>query len=222
MALGLLGEYSSHSDISNSDDEELRPTLPIPITNDGKSTQQEKPSEDEQEAKHTDQKTHQLSLFTVDGRDDDDDDSSSSSSEETENTIVSTTTTTSNLPLPDLDTKHHLTGSAFINPYKEAEEARMAVLKQHVADFAKEVDPPRGRRPWRHRNQRHWGNSEDGGGAQTQSDWSPEKQDGAKRKHRSGVVDRLIPPQKALKLHQEIQAKERPWTMGLGTGTHPT
>eukprot|EP00731_Ephydatia_muelleri_P023449 Em0015g1032a len=216
MALGLLDEYSSHSDISNSDDEDPRTTLRVHPTKDGKDTQGEKPFKDEQEAKHANEKTHPLSLFTVEGRDDDDDDddndddhSSSSSSEETE----ITTTTSPNFPLPDLDTRQQLSGSAFRNPYKEAEEARLAVLKQHVGDFAKEIEQSRGRRPWRHRNERHRGNPDDGGGAQTQSNWSPERQGGAKRKQRSGVVDCLVPPQKALKLHQQIQAKERPWTM---------
>ena len=215
MALRLLYEYSSHSDISNSDDEQQRSTPPVHPTKDGESVQQEKPSEDEQEAKHTDHETHQLGLFTVEGRYDDDDDndedddSSSSDSEKTE--IIPTTSAVTSLPLPDLDTKHPLEGSAFINPYKEAEEARLAVLKQHVTDFAKEVEQPRGRRPWRHRKPAE-NHHEDGGGAQAQTDWSPERQEGTKRK-RSGVVDRLIPPQKALKLHQQIQAKERPWTM---------
>ena len=216
MALGLLDEYSSHSDISNSDDEDPRTTPHVHPTKDGKNTQGGKPFKDEQETQHPDN-THPLSLFTVEGRDvdddddddDDDDNCSSSSSEETE----IPTPTCPNLPLPDLDTRQQLSESAFRNPYKEAEEARLAVLKQHVGDFAKEIEQPRGRRPWRHRTESQRSNPDSGGGAQTQSNWSPERQDGAKGKRRSGIVDCLVPPQKALKLHQQIQAKERPWTM---------
>lgn len=33
------------------------------------------------------------------------------------------------------------------------------------------------------------------------------------RKHRSGVSDSLTPPKKFMKMHRQIQAKERPWTV---------
>lgn len=33
------------------------------------------------------------------------------------------------------------------------------------------------------------------------------------RKHRSGVGDSLTPPKKFMKMHQQIQARERPWTL---------
>lgn len=33
------------------------------------------------------------------------------------------------------------------------------------------------------------------------------------RKHRSGVTNSLMPPKKFMKMHEKIQAKERPWTL---------
>lgn len=208
MALGLLEGYSSHSDISNSDDEDPRTTPSVHVDN-RRDKQQETPCDDEQESERGDEEeTHKLRLFTAEGGDEVDDEESSgaSSPEETKDTPIPN----SNLPLPDLDTKHHLSESAFRNPYKEAEEAKLAILKHHVGDFAKETDQDKGRRPWRHRNKKHADNA-GGGEAQSGSHWSPERHGGAKK--RSGVVDCLVPPQKALKLHQQIQAKERPWTM---------
>lgn len=41
----------------------------------------------------------------------------------------------------------------------------------------------------------------------------PPSEEEKPRKHRSGVTNSLVPPKKFMKMHEKIQAKERPWTL---------
>jgi hypothetical protein len=124
------------------------------------------------------------------------------------------------LPLPVLDGSDKIPASVFSNPYREAEEARLAVLKQHV-DLSHHVEPSRKqRRKWSKRGKFRGGHlqaCESGGLSSGNQCWDDRDSPmgvggGMGRKHRSGVGDGLQPPKKFMKIHQKIQSKERPWT----------
>ena len=163
--------------------------------------------------------------------------------------------------------------SVFFNPFKKAEEDRLAILKRHVDEFdikPKVTEDPaysgemRGGRRRRGFSRSHHrvaippplsyarrGKSGSGAG-ETHSNSYPmpaavhhfssggpfegtvaasgshphhqqychsppneEEEDLVQKpcKHRSGVTDSLIPPKKFMKMHEKIQAKERPWSL---------
>ena len=122
------------------------------------------------------------------------------------------------LPVPELDGSYKLTSSVFSNPYREAEEAKLAVLKQHV-DLSQSAEPRKERRKWpskrgkRKRSQFQPGDAESGNQCWNDRD-SPIGAGGWKQqgKHRSGVREDLEPPKKYMKTHLKIQSQERPWT----------
>ena len=125
------------------------------------------------------------------------------------------------LPLPVLDGSEKVASSVFSNPYREAEEARLAVLKQHVELSHHEEPREKQRRRWSKRGKfrgRHSQDqsSESGGLSSGSQFWddrdSPAGQGGVRQKHRSGVGESLQPPKKYMKIHQKIQSVERPWT----------
>ncbi len=146
------------------------------------------------------------------------------------------------LPLPNLDAilggnsaRGADSCSVFSNPYRAAEEAKLAILKQHV-DLVENPQPSRHGRRAKPRTSRHpYANSSSrpppshsstcslpgsdsppvGPGAALfdDRDSSILRMEG-KRKHRGGVGDTLMPTKKFMKLHQQLQAKERPWTVG--------
>ena len=121
-----------------------------------------------------------------------------------------------NLPLPQLSKIHSgiveaTPGSVFSNPYREAEDAKLAILKHHVAlapseekkEEKNDVKFKRGRK----RKQ----------GEGPQADFFDEYDSGIKRdklnRVKAGVPQGLLPSQKYMKSYQQHQAKERPWTM---------
>lgn len=126
------------------------------------------------------------------------------------------------LPLPDLDGSKKIVSSVFSNPYMEAEEAKLAVLKQHVdLSHNQETKQDRRRRPkWSKRGKCHsshgasFDESSPLGGRGEQ--WFDEKDSSRGpergRKHRSGLTETLMPPKKFMKSHQKMQSHERPWT----------
>ena len=137
------------------------------------------------------------------------------------------------LPPPNLDHKKgSVTSSAsssssvFSNPYRKAEEERIALLQRHVK---LSNNPPKSSRGKFDRRGRHqyggWRGRGRGRGHQLHHgsreffDDSDSSTLGGGRgggkgwKRRVGVSNSLIPPKKALKLHQEMQAIERPWTL---------
>ena len=127
------------------------------------------------------------------------------------------------LPLPDLYQLTSPTGasSVFSNPFKEAEDAKLAILRRHVSEFSPdEKQPPSQRRTKRHGSRR--------GKSRAVGETTPTDPHGlfndddscvsevgvrGKRKQRSGVGNMLMPPKKYLKSYEMIQAKERPWTV---------
>ena len=126
------------------------------------------------------------------------------------------------LPLPVLDGSEKVASSVFSNPYREAEEARLAVLKQHVELSHHEEPREKRRRKWSKRGKfrgRHSQDqsSESGGLSSGNRFWDDRDSPmgpggGMQRKHRSGVGESLQPPKKYMKIHQKIQSVERPWT----------
>ena len=222
MSLGLLGQYGesgSESEISDSDDERFRTCGTDPESN--------KPSPTGNSEPHMEgvSSTEMLTLGThsyacgdpLDHRtrtSDPESDSGSDSSEEVRSPDPQELKSQSTpLPLPDLGQK--ISGSVFSNPYKEAEEARLAILKQHV-DF----DSPKltTQRLVRKPHGRVCEFRDDGkvlspGDALFDDKDSSLAQTRGKRKHRSGVGNSLMPSKKVLKMHKQVQAKERPWTI---------
>ena len=126
------------------------------------------------------------------------------------------------LPLPELDSSDRLSSSVFSNPYREAEEARLSVLRRHVDHLSPTVEPVREqRRRGRGKSRRRDRGSRlglDSGGNSGDSLWtegdSPATAGGLRQaqKHRSGVAEHLMPPKKFMRIHNKIRSKEQPWT----------
>ena len=218
MSLGLLGQYGSgsESEISDSDDERFRTCGTDPESNNPPPTSSSEPCM--KGVSSTEMPT--LETHSYDPLDhrtctsDPESDSGSDSSEDVRSPDPQDLKPQSTpLPLPDLGQK--ISGSVFSNPYKEAEEARLAILKQHV-DF----DSPKFTTNRLMRRPRGMvcefgdeGQVLSPGDALFDDKDSSLAQTRGKRKHRSGVGNSLMPSKKVLKMHKQIQAKERPWTM---------
>ena len=128
------------------------------------------------------------------------------------------------LPLPELDGSDRIVSSVFSNPYREAEEAKLAVLKQHV-DLSQHVEPTKKRPKWSKRGKfrdrprfettgvsgEFPPSAAGGSGDQFWDDRDSPAGRGRERKHRSGVTESLVPPKKFMRTHQKIQSEERPW-----------
>lgn len=222
MSLGLLGQYGSgsESEISDSDDERFRS-----CGNDPESDNKPLPTSSSElcikGVSSTEIPTLGTHVYTsgdpLDHRthtSDPESDSGSDSSEDVRSPDPQDPKPQSTpLPLPDLGQK--ISGSVFSNPYKEAEEARLAILKQHV-DF----DSPKFTTSRLMRRPRGMvcefgdeGQVLSPGDALFDDKDSSLAQTRGKRKHRSGVGNSLMPSKKVIKMHKQIQAKERPWTM---------
>ncbi len=270
MSLGALGQYGSDSSISDSDEEEGK----------SKSCEKSDHSSSfpTEPADHTPPPpppADPLGLLDAGSE------SSSPSNSDTESPPPSDSLqATTPLPLPDIDKivarnpsysiselvkkqsasheeKHDAVeenageSSVFFNRYKKEEEAKLAVLKQHVSEFDKKPEvkarsedfkpgfsPPttyarhsgasisstshsdsRTATYTRHdADKRSWNNPHPPPGKPiTGSDLFDDNDSSSfakrPRKHRSGVVDSLRPPKKFMKLHEKIQAQERPWTL---------
>ena len=128
------------------------------------------------------------------------------------------------LPLPDLEGSEKNPSSVFSNPYREAEEAKLAVLKQHVAlsqaEEASRDNRRRGR--WSRRGRGRTHRRETGeiasplGGREESNQWFDDKDASRggtelRQKHKSGLTGTLMPPKKFMKSHQEIRSREHPW-----------
>lgn len=122
------------------------------------------------------------------------------------------------------DTEPIVESSVFFNPYKIAEDARLAILKQHVPEFDKK--PEIKEKASSNVNHRYISHSYNPNTRQRRNSTHVREDEETdlfdesdsslvkKRKHRSGVGDSLLPPKKFMKMHQKIQAEERPWTLG--------
>jgi hypothetical protein len=152
MSLGLLGDYGSESEISDSDGEYERASGD---RNDNQtSTKTDNKTEPligmcnnaaEGESEGSGREGDPLSFIQGDASSSD----NGSSSDEEAPTDDKDTTAAVPLPLPDLDQLTSPTGqetttfsSVFSNPYKEAEEAKLSMLKRHVSEFAPDEKPP--------------------------------------------------------------------------------
>lgn len=167
------------------------------------------------------------SFFDVDSEKEDESLTSSEEEKEEKNSPLNYSSHTkcpstgSNLPLPQLGKIHcglvkALPGSVFSNPYKEEEEMKRSVLEQHVNLAPPEIEKREERPKFSGR----------GGGKRrrgfTRDDKSDEffddKDSSIKSKkvfdrRKVGVAPGLVPSQKYMKLHEQQQAKERPWTL---------
>ena len=210
MSLGALGQYGSDSSISDSEDDSDDNLCSVEGNN-----------------KNVSQYMDPLSLRREQGSSDSDTDTSSHSS-----TPLPPPFPASLLPLPDMESivaknasysgseiytsevsskesnSHHSGGklenrnSVFSNPYDQAEEAKMAILKKHVREFDKKPEtkgssPPPFRRQYR--KKRIGGNCLTPTSLEAVRNELFDENDssiGAKRdrKHRSGVTDSLQPP----------------------------
>ena len=128
----------------------------------------------------------------------------------------------SSLPLPELDGSSRLASSVFSNPYREAEEEKLSVLRQHV-DLSPNVDPNKERQRknsrglGRGRRNRHPQVRSDAGEMASDEFWTEGDSPAnttrrGPQKHRSGVSESLMPPKKFMKIHNKIRAQEQPWT----------
>ena len=248
MSLGLLGDYGSGSEISDSDGEfEQASSDRNDKQNSAKNDNDAIRSRTEPLAKvgsgGNEGETHEkegdpLSYIQDDAStSDDNSDSSESIPSDEKDTPVP-------LPLPDLDQLTSPTGhgtisvsSVFSNPYKEAEEAKLSMLKRHVLDFAPDEKPSSRERTKHHKFKGGRGNkrtprhgsglagdatptdvTEQGPQRLFNDDDSCAAMDevthGGKRKQRSGVSSTLVPPKKYLKSYGKAQVEERPWTVG--------
>ena len=258
MSLGLLGDYSSGSEISDSDGEYEQDssgkndnqtesnntsskTEPLIImgtcsgTNEGESTSAGK------EVKGDPLSYIQKDVSSSDNDSSSDKDMPSGDDDDTADPLYTSSA------LPDLDQltspTNQLTAatsftSVFSNPYKEAEEAKLAMLKRHVSEFAPDKKPAQQGKARRHKFRggkrteapKHRSGHTLGGSSSTESQRLFNDDDscivmgaqvarhcggrgGVKRKQRSGVTSTLVPPKKYLKNYGKAQAEERPWTV---------
>lgn len=246
MSLGTLGQYGSDSssNISDSDDDNSKE-----LSEPGDSLLGPREVREEPSTPPPLVCTDPLSLAS-EGNCEESDSDSSSISPQPHKTHPETTP----LPLPDIDkmlagnhsysnselvTKSNLSestqcgglvdeSSVFFNPYKKAEEKKLAMLKKHVTEFDKKpetrTETSRNEYGWSHVKKNRVerpGDVKHGSFPTSQLRESSDLFDDSdssisalkKRKHRSGVKDSLVPPKKYLKMHEKIQGKERPWTM---------
>ena len=246
MSLGMLGDYGSGSEISDSDGKFEQTSSDRKSDN---TTSNTEPlvdtcnSTNEGESKSAGKEGDPLSCYIQD-----DASSSENGSSSDEGTPSDDKDTAVPLPLPDLDqlttspTSQGTTTfrSVFSNPYKEAEEAKLAMLKRHVSDFAPDEKPSQQERTKHHKFQGSHGSKRSraprhgselasdtihtlGGNADPQRLFSDDDDScvvvgevargGMKRKQRSGVSSTLVPPKKYLKSYGKAQVEERPWTV---------
>ena len=250
MSLGMLGDYGSGSEISDSDGEfeQASSDRNDNQTKSDTTTSKTEPlvdtcsSANEGESKSAGKEGDPLSYYIQD-----DASSSDSHSSSDEGTPSGDKDTAVPLPLPDLDqlttspTGQGTTTfrSVFSNPYKEAEEAKLAMLKHHVSDFAPDKKSSQQERTKHHKFKGSRGSKRSRAprhGSELASDAmhtlgvnaDPQRlfndddscvvvgevaHGGMKRKQRSGVSSTLVPPKKYLKSYGKAQAEERPWTV---------
>ena len=248
MSLSLLGQYGSgsESEISDSDDEQFvehtcsssasGTVVATDLARDWRSAQHvlqevEASSHSSGGAKktvHADAEGDDCGDL-LDHKDSKSDSDSDSDAADSGGSPAAEGSPAALLPLPDLDsilkgpTKgQSLPGSVFSNPYKAAEEAKLAVLTRHV-DFDRphpqrvldnQAGRPQGGYAYHPHGMREVETKPVRPGDEffDDSDSSVARAT-TKRKHRGGVGNSLIPSKKVMKHHHRMQAKDRPWTM---------
>ena len=157
MSLGLLGEYDTDSNISDSDDDHAGASGDTP-------RRAEAPTRKQDDSKvamalKVDDTSAGYDPFGINSEHDTLADDTSSSDSESDKSIPSSPPHPLNpLPLPDLlrvdtvdsdptvEKSSYSHSSVFSNPYKEAEEERMSILKHHVKELAPEEKKERNKR----------------------------------------------------------------------------
>lgn len=234
MSLRLLGSYDSESENEEPSQSAVKSSHDAEITGDDTDyvTATDLPattrvSHDTVRVGATEDERERSPLTACYGLDgggeviDSDSSESLSSDEQEEGCEKSSTVCERNfLPIPELDGSDTLTSSVFSNPYRQAEEAKLAVLRQHV-DLSQSAEPDKERRKWpskRGRRKRsqfqpsQFADSDSNNQCWNDRD-SPAGPGGWKQgKHRSGLRGGLEPPKKFMKTHLKIQRQERPWT----------
>ena len=203
MSLNLLGQYDS-----DSEQESESELLSV------------KQSTDKLDTHHSSSNTTKVDEDTVSKSyfaDDFSDASSSPESSETDESDgnefdKSSLLQTQSLPLPEFHRIHTgkvepNPGSVFSNPYKEAEDAKLAILQKHVS-LASAEDKDEKRKFRRRRRQK----------PVVKGDGNFDERDSSLKRNqykrvKSGLSDGLVPSQKYMKFHKQVQAKERPWTL---------
>ena len=197
MSLGMLGQYGSDSDSSASSANIKEPSSPMPgkdffdeqgFSSGSEGGNSSKGDEDEEEGTS--------SPVAMPGED--------------------------SLPLPELGMIHSgvtraQPGSVFSNPFRDAEEAQLAVLKKHVELTEVRVveadeEERRQARLGKKRRTRSRPAAQKGC-AEEMFDENDSSIKTQVKKVRSGMPSGLTPSKKFMKAYHESQSKERPWTV---------
>ena len=198
MSLGMLGQYGSDSDSGASSASVKEPSAPTP----GKDFFDEQGFSSGSEG----------------------DDSSEGGEDEEEEGTRSPVALPSedSLPLPELGRIHSgvtraQPGSVFSNPFRDAEEAQLAVLKKHVELTEVRVveadeEERRQARLGKKRRTRSRPAAQKGC-AEEMFDENDSSIKTQVKKVRSGMPSGLTPSKKFMKAYHESQSKERPWTV---------
>ena len=194
MSLGMLGQYGSDSDSSTGSASIKEPSLPTH----GKDFFDEQDFSSGSESR----------------------DNSEGGEKETGSPVA--TPGEESLPLPDLSRIHSgvaqaQPGSVFSNPFRDAEEAQLAVLKKHVELTEVRVveadeEERRQARLGKKRRTRSRPPTQAGGKGEMfdENDSSIKTQ---VKKVRAGMPSGLTPSKKFMKAYHQSQSQERPWTM---------
>lgn len=210
MSLGLVGEYNSDDSSTgtpppNNDTETPPPKIDTRTTSISVSECNSSPE-------------NKKSYFDENFSDDSTDASSDESCDNEELPEEVPSVVYPPLPLPDLQRLHSgkveaTPGSVFSIPYKEEEDAKLAVLKKHVTLAPTEEPAKEEKRHRRMRRKRYNKPLTEGGETGMFNDQDSSIRSKNINKVRTGLSQGLIPSQKYMKLHQKQQANERPWTL---------
>lgn len=231
MSLSLLGEYDTDSDMGSDSEIEKHSDILITTKDLIKPEENESHTDTHQESTDLNKEVNEGSGRSFFDANYSDNNSSSETSDKEDDPPVKplmrprvidkikkppSELSSDNLPLPQLGKIHSgiveaTPGSVFSNPYREAEDAKLAILKHHVAlapseekkEEKNDVKFKRGRK----RKQ----------GEGPEADFFDKYDSGVKRDNlsrvKAGAPQGLLPSQKYMKNYQQHQAKERPWTM---------
>jgi len=100
--------------------------------------------------------------------------------------------------------------SVFMNPYEQAEAAKLSILKKHVVEFDKKPatrgpsPPPRSKKHSRKRRKPPPGGLLEGRSEDALFDDNDSSLGKKERKHRCGVTDSLQPPKKYMQLYDRV------------------
>ena len=210
MSLDLLGQYDS-----DTDDESNVSKSPSELYQQDYSEERE--GKESKSRSYFEESFSDASSITGSEDQSDEEDSCHSSPEPVGEALRES------LPLPELQRIHSgevkaSPGSVFSNPYKEAEDAKLAILKKHVSLAPSEEHPNEKQEKKRFNRRKRMKRPQIARGEPGEEQSSFDKDDSSIRKKqfnriRTGLADGLVPSQKYMKFHHKQQTKERPWTI---------